>query len=191
MNTNLISPEGRLSFPYLSEPCRTFDASNDKLEVTLIFPSDVDIQPMLDGVEKAAIEKFGTTKYDALVKSGKFKSPFKSNSTKVDNDGNPRQGFEDAEGTHVKFTCKFGIQVVDSKLQDIEPDLAKAGYWGRVRSSVAAYDSGANVGVSAYFKTLQVTRVDEEFGSGDALEGFGIVASENAFNKPEQEDQPF
>ncbi len=173
--TKITVPMGRFQYVHLDEPTKAPDTAGDpSYQVTLIYDSGDNIEPLKELIEALAIEEFGAAKYKQLVNQNKFKNPLKSNSLKVyfDEDGNEQtmRGFEDPEGFHISFKTrnKDRLAVYDAARKEIDESAVKAGYYGRVNAGFGAFDVGGGTGVTAYLNSIQVCKSGELLGGGSA-----------------------
>ncbi|MGI9494046.1 MAG: DUF2815 family protein [Geminicoccaceae bacterium] len=165
MSGNLITPQGRLSFPQLFEP-REINGSEPKYGATIIFEDNDDpqLKAMKEAALEAAREKFGA-KTDQLIKAKKIKWPFLDGATEL------RDGFGEGK-VFIRPTSKQQPGCVDRYAgSDGKPKpITEAGelYAGcYVRASLRpfAYDTNGNKGVSFGLQNIQ--KLDE----GERLDG--------------------
>lgn len=180
-STKVRTPLGRFSYPSLINPSKPEGSDGDPTyNVTLIFPSDTNLDDVKAAIRSAASDKWSEDKLKALIKADKFRNPIKPNSLRTDDDGKPYAGYEDQDGFHLtaKAYSNDKYVIVDKDRQVIGPELVVAGYWGKAIVNFVAYDKAGNQGVTAYLSGIQVCKKDETFGSA-------VAASVDEFDEEE------
>lgn len=154
MADNVITPEFRVSFPYVFRPSKPMAGSTNepKYTLTMLFPKDADLSKLKAAAADAAKEKWG----DKIPKG--LRSPFRDQGEKE------FPGYE-AGCTFITATSKQRPGLVDAKVQDIieERDFY-AGCYARASIRAFAYDQAGNRGVAFGLQNVQKLRDGEPLG---------------------------
>lgn len=172
MSENVMTPEFRVSYPYLFQPQQPManSASKDpKYSVVMLFPKGADLSKLKAAAEAAGAEKWGADK----TKWPKgLRSPFRD------------QGEKESEGyvagaIFVTATSKQKPGIVNAGVQPIiDSSEVYAGCYGRATVRAYAYDNAGNRGVAFGLQNFQKTRDGESLsGRMKAEEEFDPVAS--------------
>lgn len=166
---NVMTPEFRVSYPYLFTPQQPManSANKDpKYSVVMLFPKGADLSALKKAAEAAIIEKWGA---DKTKWPKNLRSPFRDQGEKESDGYVPGAIF-------VTATSKQKPGVVDAAVQPIiDSSAVYAGCYGRATVRAFAYDNAGNRGVAFGLQNFQKTR------DGESLTGR---------LKPEQEFQP-
>lgn len=169
MTDNVMTPEFRVSYPYLLSPQQPManSASKDpKYSVVMLFPKNADISKLKAAATAAIAEKWGADK--AKWPKG-LRSPFRNQGEKSS------EGYVDG-AIFVTATSKQKPGVVDASVQPvIDPSQIYAGCYARATVRAYAYSQQGNNGVAFGLQNFQKLR------EGDSLSGR---------MKPEEEFEP-
>lgn len=186
----VMTPEFRVSFPYIFEPREKVYEDTGKTyksyELAMLFAKGTDLSALKEAAKEAAVAKWGTT----LPK--KLKSPF-LNAGEYD-----YEGYEDGM-VLIRTSTNTAPGLIDANLQSIiDPAEFYAGCYARATIVAAAYVSVdkntkaiLNQGVKFYLNNVQKLRDGEPLGRGRASpeEDFGGAPAAGAAQ--EQADDPF
>lgn len=158
---NLITPEFRVSFPFLFTPQKPMQANaKEKYSVVMLFPKEADLTLLKDAVLKLIVERYGADK----AKWPTLRTPFRD------------QGDRKLEGytPGAIFMTASSIMlpgVVDHALQPIlDPAQIYAGCYARASVQPFLYEARAdggsimNRGVSFGLQNVQKLRDGEPLG---------------------------
>jgi hypothetical protein len=152
---NLMTPEFRVSFPYVFRPSKPMAGSNNdpKYTVTMLFPKGADLSALKAAAQAAAVEKWGAGK---LPKG--LRSPFRDQGEK------DFAGYEEG-AVFVTATSKQRPGLVDQRVVEIleEKDFYP-GCYARATVRAFAYDNAGNRGVAFGLQNVQKTRDGEPLG---------------------------
>lgn len=182
MSKTLVTPEAILSFPCLlqARAMKNEDGSpagKPKFSSTLVFvpggdarylAGKIDIAALKKAAMEAAQEKFGS-KLAAMMKAGKFRSPFLSDAEEIEKRGYPEGAIYLRVTSLSKPTvvsCYKGPDGNPLRMSDEEVE-EKLYPGARVRASVRAfaYDTAGNRGVAFALHNLQW------LGEGERIDG--------------------
>lgn len=163
----VITPEARLSYPYLFQPAKPLSADQDpKYQCELIFPEGADLGPLKAAATLAARDKWGNNVPKNL------KSPFRPG---TDRDG--KDGYEGCQcfmGARTKD--KPGVVVGPERQPCLDNSEVYGGCYVRVSVTAFAYDAGVNKGVAFALNNVWKVRDGESFsGRVSAEDEFGDV----------------
>lgn len=169
MNENVMTPEFRVSYPYLFTPQAPMANSvnkDPKYSVVMLFPKGVDLSVLKKAAEAAIVDKWGA---DKAKWPKNLRTPFRDQGEK-ESDGYV------AGAIFVTAASKQKPGVVNAAVQPIiDSSEVYAGCYGRATVRAFAYDNAGNRGVAFGLQNFQKTR------DGDSLIGR---------MKPEQEFEP-
>ncbi len=184
MAVSIVTPEFRISFPYLDKP--KLNTLNNKMEYSLdmIFDAKTDLKPLKDAVEAVAKEKFGD-KLAELRKPkdgspSKFKMPWKK--------GDSKENPEYKGCIYATAKTQQAPGLVDRNKQPIiSTQVAADGIYGgcyaRAFISVFAFDNAGNKGVSFGLNHVQKLRDGDPFGNRKSVEtAFDDLDADDASN---------
>lgn len=164
MGKKMITPIGRLSFPYVFEKAKSMEEGKEgKYEITLLIPKSEDISELRKELERIGKEAFGA-KFLGLEK---LKSP-------PIRDGDDK-GEGDPAFNHWIIRGKSSQRplVVDALKNRVDSkDAIYGGAYGRLNITPASYSVPTQWGVTLYLNAVQKVRDGERFGGG------GISAEE-------------
>jgi hypothetical protein len=158
-NTNIMTPEFRVSYPWLFTPQPPMAGSvnkDPKYSIVMLFPKGADISKLKAAAEAAVIGKWGS---DKTKWPKNLRTPFRD------------QGEKESEGyvagaIFVTATSKQKPGVVGPDVQPIiDNSEIYAGCWGRATLRAYAYDNAGNKGVAFGLQNFQKLR------DGDSLSG--------------------
>jgi len=171
--TTVVTPEFRLSYPYLFEPRENTLSGKMEYSVTALFPKGANMA-VLEAAARAAIEeKWGS---DPKKWPKQLRSPFRKQEerAKEDESGNtilPDGYVEGAIFINLKAS-KLAPKIVDRKVKPItDESKVYPGCYGVASVTAFAYDQKGNKGVSFGLNGIQITR------DGDSLSGRPNVES--------------
>lgn len=162
---DLITPEGRLSFPSLFEPKPRFKGSpNLTYQCVLLLPPDTDMKPFHAAIKAAMVAKWGK-----VVQLPGDKNPIRSCSDKHD-----VSGYEDG-WFYLNLHSRNRPGVVDRVCVPVtDPARVYPGMWVRafINSFAWEHPSGGR-GISFGLNSIQLVRDDERLdGRRDATQVF-------------------
>ncbi len=160
MTDNILTPEFRVSFPYLFRPSKPMqDGGVPKFTITMLFPKDADLSALKAAAENALHERWGT---DPKKWPNNLRSPFHD------------QGEKDFEGYEegAKFITATSIQrpgLVDAQVQAIiDESEFYPGCYARATVRAFAYpkpgQTGMTPGVAFGLQNVQKTRDGDSLG---------------------------
>lgn len=149
MSDPVVTPEFRMSFPYVLSPDK-----KDKYSLTMLFPEGADLSE-LKALAKAALkEKWG----DNLPKG--LRSPFRDQGEKDYEGYEPGCIFTSARSQSMPGVINAkGKKIIDSS--EIYP-----GCYGRAEVTAYAYDVDGNKGVAFGLNHVMKTRDGDQLGGG-------------------------
>ena len=156
MADNVITPEFRVSFPFVFRPQKAMEAGKDpKYAVTMLFPKGTDLSKLKAAANAVVAEKWGADK----TKWPKgMRTPFRDQGEKE------FSGYE-AGAIFVTATSKQRPGVVDAQVQDIiDESQFYAGCYARATIRAFAYDQAGNRGVAFGLQNIQKLRDGEPLG---------------------------
>lgn len=149
---NLITPAGRMSYPYLLTPNPKAKTKDGKLKytVSLLLPPDTDLSVAKKAAQDAAVEKFGAKVNDEHFRKS-LRLPFLDAFEKT-------KGDEQFKGwVMLRLASVNKPQIIDaSNAEVIEPHEVYAGRWARFTVRAFAYDTDGNRGVSFGLQNAQL-----------------------------------
>jgi len=155
----VTTPIGRAAYVYLDEPDTGREFSDGKYKVDLILEPEK-AKPLIDACKEVALKAFNTEDLTTI----------KVTAVK---DGDDRPQPEPGENDRYKIfrgkayvTAKTinSIVVRDAKGDKMEAKDFYAGCYARLKVKVAAYQKGANKGITAYLIAAQFVADGEELG---------------------------
>lgn len=165
MSNQVMTPEFRVSFPYVFERGKGMDGKEGKYSVTMLFGDGADLSEL----KKAAAEVVKATWGDKPPSN--IRSPFRDQADKADKDGyEPGRIF-------INATSKERPGLVDQSLNDIiDSSEFYAGCYARATVRAYAYDRNGNRGVAFGLQNIQKLRDGEPFsGRTKAADDFSPV----------------
>lgn len=154
---NVMTPEFRVSFPYVFRPSKPMagSQSDPKYTITALFAKGADIAPLKLAVKEAATEKWGA---DKTKWPKNLRDPFRDQGEK------DFEGYEEG-AVFITATSKQRPGLVDAKVQDIieEKDFYP-GCYARATVRAFAYDQAGNRGVAFGLQNVQKLRDGEPLG---------------------------
>lgn len=160
---NIITPKGRLSYPYLDKPRAPMNNTEGKKKYScsILIPPGCDLTLLKQAAEKAATDKWGA---NGIPKN--LKSPFLDPTT--------QKHLEEFEGwTLLRCSTERKVGVVNSKGESVDPDDTNeiyGGRWGLLSVRSYAYDVSGNRGVSFGLQAVQLADHDKAFGGHSRAE---------------------
>ncbi len=143
---SITTPVFRVSFPSVFKARRNEQNGKDEFSVQALFPKGTDLSAMKKMADAACVKKWGL-KAAEMVKSPKFKNPFRDQGEKI-KDGKLPEGCE-AGAIFMTFKSTNRPTVVDQDVQEIlEPAKFYAGCYARANVGAFAYETKGNIGVS-------------------------------------------
>jgi hypothetical protein len=151
MSEKIITPTFHISYPQVFEP-KANDQGEFFYSASFVFPAGTDLSKLKEAAVEAGREKFGT-KFDAGVKAGTYKLPFR---TDTEDKGYP----EGATFFSAKTKTKPGIVSrypgPDNKPQAIhDEDAVYPGALFRASIRFYGYEAKGNKGVGVALNNLQ------------------------------------
>lgn len=165
-DTQVLTPEFRVSYPKVFKPERNDLNGRDEYSLVALFPKGADLSKLKAACKAACEKKWGA---DPKKWPKNLRDPFRDQGEreKEDDDGNkymPDGYVKGAVCINLKSTKRPGL--VDAQLQDIIDDSDfYGGCYARAQVNAAAYDQKGNTGVSLYVNHIQKLRDGESFGS--------------------------
>jgi hypothetical protein len=167
----LITPEFRVSFPYLFKPNAFQEGKEPKYSVTMLFDKKANLKPLKQLMMETIKEKWGSNPPKGLRK------PFRKGSEKE------LQGYDDDT---IFMTCssKMKVGLVDQARQPIiHEDDFYAGCYAHASVTCYAYDNQFGKGVSFGLQNVQKLRDGEPFsGRTKPEDDFEILEADDAFD---------
>lgn len=164
--TQILTPEFRVSFPKVFKAERNDLNGQDEFSVVALFPLGADLSKLKAAAKAACEKKWGT---DQKKWPKNLRLPFRDQADreKEDDDGNKYlpDGYV-AGAIFMNLKSKKRPGLVDAKLQDIidESDFY-GGCYARAQVNAYAYDNKGNAGVSFGLNHIQKLRDGESFGA--------------------------
>lgn len=165
-NTQLMTPEFRVSFPAVFTPRAAVEGQEKKYSITMLFDKKTDLTALKQAVASVLAEKYGPDK--AKWPKG-LRLPFRDGSEK------DYSGYENV--IFASATSKIKPGVVDQNVQPIiEPSEFYGGCYARATVNAYAYDVSGNKGVALGLRNVQKLRDGEAFsGKNDASKDFDAI----------------
>lgn len=167
---NLVTPKGRISYPYLltANPKAKTPDGKLKFTVSILLPPDCDLTLAKQEVQRVAHEHFGDKLKDEFFRKS-LRLPFLDAYEKT-------KGDEQFRGwTMLRLASVNKPQIVgpDARTYIDEPHEIYAGRWAQVSISAFAYPKGqgvdhGNKGVSFGLQNVQLLDHDEPLAGGYA-----------------------
>lgn len=150
--SKVITPKAILSYPHLFEPQVPPGQTDPVYSCTLVFPDGTDLTDLRKAATEVGKEKWGA-KFDAGVKDGKIKLPFRT-------DGEEKGYPEGSVFMNIKSKAAPGVVSIypgpDGKPKKIDdPAEIYAGCIVRVSVRPFAYDVNGNRGISFALNNVQ------------------------------------
>lgn len=165
-DTQVITPEFRVSYPKVFKAERNDLNGNDEFSVVALFPLGADLSKLKAAAKAACVKKWGE---DQKKWPKPLRDPFKDQGEreKEDEDGNaymPDGYVKGAVMLQLKTLKRPGL--VNARNEDIidETDFY-GGCYARAQINANAYDKKGNKGVAFYVNHIQKLRDGESFGS--------------------------
>lgn len=186
--TQVLTPEFRVSFPKVFKPERNDLSGQDEFSLVALFAPGADLSKLKAAAKAACEKKWGT---DQKKWPKNMRLPFRDQGerAKTDDDGNEYlpDGYV-AGATFMNLKSKKRPGLVNAQLQDIidETDFY-GGCWARAQVNAYAYDNKGNAGVSFGLNHIQKLKDGESFGSAarnasDVFEAVGESTSGGVFD---------
>jgi hypothetical protein len=171
---------GRLSFPSLFEP-KLNDDGNSRYEATLLMPPGFDTKPLLEALEKVAVEQFGKRELwpDKMRKPEDVVATLTKRKRTMS--GKELVGYEPGWTPIAAADPKRQPKVVDRDNKIVtDPKQVYGGRWARLLIRPYAY-ANKSAGVTFALLGVRLLKDDEPFGGGvDVQAAFaGIDDSED------------
>lgn len=156
MAENVITPEFRVSFPYVFRPQKPMEEGKDpKYSITMLFPKGADLSKLKAAAKEAAVEKWGA---DQSKWPKNLRLPFRDQGEKE------LDGYE-AGAIFVTATSKQKPGLVNARNEDIINDSDfYAGCYARASVRAFAYDKAGNRGVAFGLQNIQKLRDGDPLG---------------------------
>lgn len=173
MSTHLLTPKGRVSYPYVFKGKANALREDKRIEfsVDLIFSKDTDLSKMKEAMEKCIKDKWGDKR------PANLRTPFK--------DGNSKNKPEYKDSIYITFKNTIKPGLVDAEKNQIisERDFYP-GCYAHVNYNMYAYDAAGNKGLSMGLLNIQKLADGEPFGAGipDAEDVFTAMSADNPEN---------
>lgn len=154
----LMTPEFRVSFPYVFEPSKNMadPTKPGKYAVTMLFQKGADLREMQKAVADVVVQKFGPDK----AKWPRLRLPFRDQADKADK----FKGYEPG-AVFVTATSKDRPGLVDASVTKIiNPEDFYAGCYARATVNAYYYDQAGNKGVAFGLMNIQKTKDGEPLG---------------------------
>lgn len=188
--TNVLTPEFRVSYPYVFKPNLNKLSGKEEYALVALFPPNADLSKLKAAAQEAIKEKWGP---DATKWPKNLKNPFRDQ-------GEKEKEVEDGKGGtkklmppgHEKGAIFLNLKskqrpgLVDKNVADIiDPSNFYAGCYARATVSCYAYDQAGNRGVSFGLGNIQKTRDGEPFGGRTkAADDFVPIADDSGAPPP-------
>ncbi len=161
----IITPAGRVSFPYVFERNSTGPYADDKYKLTLLIPKDA------KGVDelKKAVLAVAKKAFGAKTKLSDIAHPFNDGDAKLEEtpDESKEKYTAYAGCYYLNLKNKYKPKVVDENVQEIlDESEFYPGCWARCSVVPFSYRQGKNRGVSLRLLNIQKVKDDERFGGG-------------------------
>lgn len=164
---NILTPEFRVSFPFLFRPQKPMQAGQDpKYSVVMLFPPGADLSALQKAALDAITEKYGTDR----EKWPKLKTPFRDQGEKT------QEGYVKG-AIFITATSKLKPGLVDAQVNPILDETQfYAGCYAKATVRVFLYETKGenggvlNRGVSFGLQNVQKTRDGESLSSRVAPE---------------------
>lgn len=156
MADNVLTPEFRVSFPYVFRPQKALEAGKEpKYSVTMLFKKGENLSALKAAAKKVAVEKWGE---DQSKWPKNLRLPFRDQGEKE------FAGYE-AGAIFITATSKQRPGLVDANVQDIlDESQFYAGCYARATIRAFAYDQAGNRGVAFGLQNVQKLRDGEPLG---------------------------
>lgn len=156
MTDTVITPEFRVSFPFVFRPQKSLEAGKEpKYSITMLFKKGEDLSALKKAAEAVAVEKWGPDK-NKWPKN--LRTPFRDQGEKE------FDGYE-AGAVFCTATSKQRPGLVDIQVQDIiDESQMYAGCYARASIRAFAYDQAGNRGVAFGLQNVQKLRDGEPLG---------------------------
>lgn len=166
-DTQVLTPEFRVSYPKVFKAERNDLNGQDEYSVVALFPLGADLSKLKAAVKAAAEKKWGA---DPKKWPKNIRSPFRDQGEreKEDDDGNKYMPDGYVKGAvFVNFKSLKRPGLVNAKCEDIidETDFY-GGCYARAQVNANAYDKKGNAGVSLHLNHIQKLRDGQSFGAG-------------------------
>jgi len=165
---NVVTPVGRLSYPYLVDKLVTQIEGKvvEKWCVDLLFPKDTDLS-LLNKIVKDLIKEQWPKATPELLK--KIRGPFKEGNANLDKEGEIKAGYEDM--IYVSLDTKNQAPILKHATGELmTPEDGRnelyGGCYGRALVNAGTYDHLGNRGVKFYLAAVQKHRDGEPMGDG-------------------------
>ena len=151
----VVTPKGRLSWPYLTRKNEEGEYPSGKFETKLLIPKDADISALKAAVMAVAQEAFGD-KIKSLADLG--------HNPLTDGDG---KGKENAGCWSIRPKSNFKPGIVDrSKNNLTDEDEVFSGQFARLSVTPFSFVSAGKPGVTFSLENVQIIGGGERFGGG-------------------------
>lgn len=173
---NIRTPKCRLRYVYFETPnpkAKVTSGNNAgrlKYTCALLIPKTADISLLKQAAQAKAIEEFGAEKFQALVQSGKFNTPFLDAFEKSRTEKNPAGDERMKRFIMMRVDSLTRPEIVEANGKPIGDDYSGvySGRWAFVTLNVSAYPAidGGKAGVKFYLGNVQLLDHDEKLGGG-------------------------
>jgi len=185
-DTQVLTPEFRVSFPKVFKAERNDLNGKDEYSVVALFPKGADLSAMKAAAKAACEKKWGS---DPKKWPKNMRAPFRDqvDRAKTDDDDNEYlpAGYE-AGAFYVNLKSIKRPGLVDAKVQDIidESDFY-GGCYARAQVNAFAYEQKGNAGVSFGLNHIQKLKDGESFGAAkrNASDVFESVGDSDSGSK--------
>lgn len=165
---NIMTPEFRVSFPYVFRPQKAMEAGKDpKFSLVMLFPPGADLTALKNAALAAITEKWGADK----TKWPKLRLPFRDQGEKT------QEGYVKG-AVFITATSKQKPGLVDQGVQPIIDETQfYAGCYAKATLRAFTYENTGNKGVSFGLQNVQKTRDGESLsGRVNAEKEFAPIA---------------
>lgn len=175
MTDNVMTPEFRVSYPYVfkpQQPMKGSEGKDPKYSVVMLFKKGEDLSKLKAAAQAAAVEKWGA---DQAKWPKNLRVPFRDQGEKES------EGYEEG-AVFVTATSKAKPGLVDANLNHIiDESEFYAGCYARATVRAFAYDNAGNRGISFGLQNVQKLRDGESLsGRVKAEDEFQPIASADA-----------
>jgi hypothetical protein len=176
---DIVTPEGRVSFPHLANPDAKGPGkpyADDKYKASLLMPKkDTDFAVLRAKALECAQQAFGK---DSIKSLNDFVHPFRDGNQRLNKEGEVMDGYKDC----LYITCKSKDRplTIDRAKKNIDPKDVYGGCRGRFIVTAMSYQSTENVR-----QPDGTTKRGESFGSGGGGKSRSVAALPDLDGGPE------